>query len=118
MEDRGDLVLVFDVLEKRSGVGAVAAGVVRRGPAGPHRIGDDRAGRTLHLGEAPRDGCAPRQADGALEFIDEQIVAARVEHQDAQVLGLLQIGKDFVDSRHAPQIRFVALAAYRWERGS
>ena len=107
MEYGGDIVLVLDMPKKRGCVGAIAVASVLRRPASLGGIGDDRSVRALDLGEAAPDADAAGRADGALEFVGERIVAAGVEHENAQVPGLLQVGEDIIHPRHAPQVRFI-----------
>ena len=108
MEHGGDFVLVLDMPEKRRRVGAVAAIAIRSGPAGLRRIGDDRSIRALDLGKPARNAAAPGPPDRALQFVGERIVAAGIQHQDAKVLGLLEIVEHVIHARGAAQIRLVA----------
>ena len=106
-ENRADLVRRLDVLEEGRGKGAVAAGAVFGGAAGLRRIGDDHAERRIDLGEPARDAADAPGACRVSKRIGERIVAAGIEHEHAQVLGLLQIGEDIVDLREPAQIGFV-----------
>jgi len=47
------------------------------------------------------------QADGALQCLRQRIVAAGIEHHDADGPRLLQIGDDLIDPLHATQVRLV-----------
>ena len=107
MEHRRNVLLLLDVLEEGRRVGAVAPVAVGRGTAGLRGIGDDGAVGTFDLGKSALDRGASRRADRALQLVGQRIVAAGVEHQDAQVLGLLQILEDVVDAGGAAQIGLV-----------
>ncbi len=63
--------------------------------------------RVVDLGKPALDRSSARSSDRSLEVFGERIIAAGIEHQNAQILCLLQIGDQVVDPRHAPQIGLV-----------
>src|ERR1700743_1549528 len=91
---------------------AVVYGLFRPVPAAGVRAGrggegDDGPVRAFHLGQAALDAGASRGSDHRLQLIRQWIVATGVEHQDAQVLGLLEIVQDVVHARGAAEVGFV-----------
>ncbi|MGY3119219.1 hypothetical protein ACVWXQ_003156 [Bradyrhizobium sp. S3.14.4] len=67
----------------------------------------DRAARRLDFRQASSDRGGARRAGRALQGFGQRIVAAGIEHEDAQILGLLQIVHDVVDTYEALEVCFI-----------
>ncbi len=101
------LFLRLDVPEERGCIWAVATvTIVSRAP-GLCRIRDDHTFRAIDFCKTSSDAGAAGDPDRAFQLLGEWVVAARIQHKDAQILGLLHVGNDIVDPNHAPQVCLV-----------
>jgi hypothetical protein len=104
---RKTFVRLLDMLQERARIGAVSAAPVRGRLSGLGREGHDRAERRFDPGEPASDRRGARRAGRTLQAFGQRIVATGVEHQNAQVLCLLQVVHDVIHAYEALQIRFV-----------
>ena len=106
-ENGAYLLLRLDVLKERGRIGTVATvAIVSRTP-GLRRIGDDHAFWAIDFCKTSSDAGAAGGPDGAFQLLGEWVVAARIQHKDAQVLGRLHVSDDIVDPNQAPQVCLV-----------
>src|ERR1700751_2975836 len=95
-ENRAYLFLRLDVLEERGRVGTVATvAIISRAP-GLRCIGNDHAFRTIDFCKTSSNAGAAGGPDRAFQLLGERVVAARIQHEDAEVLGWLHVSDDVV----------------------
>ena len=97
------LLLFLDVFEERRRVRAVSAPAILGCPSRLRGIGDNHA----NLGQAMLHSRRPCQSDRALQLVGQRVVAAGIQHKNAQVLGLLKVRDDVVHPCHTAQVRLV-----------
>src|ERR1700757_176323 len=85
-EDDAYLFPGLDVPKERRCKGTVATVAVLSRTPGLRRIGDDHAFRAVDFCKTSSDAGAAGTPDGALHLLCERVVAARIQHQDTQVL--------------------------------